>query len=655
MLSRRGFLRTMAQSGLATGVAGLLPSWAQSASAGNVGLTSLRGSEFHLSVDRFTAVIDGKVGNALGINGSIPAPLIRFREGDDIAIHVTNHMDSDTSIHWHGLLVPFHMDGIPGISFPGIRPGETFTYRFAVPQNGTYWYHSHSGLQEQLGMYGPLIIEPRGADPVAYDREYVLVLSDWMFRNPYSVYRKLKAMSETFNFSKRTLSGYFNGARRGEPGAALADFAMWARMRMSPRDIADVTGATYDFLINGHTTNDNWNGVFQPGERVRLRIINASAMTHFNVRIPGLPMTIVQTDGLHVQPLEVDEFQIGVAETYDAIIEPTGEAVYAFVAEAMDRSGQAVATLATRPGMRAEAPALRAVPTLTMKDMGMGDMQHGMQHDMQSAMPNNAGQMEHAAHSAMPDNAGQMQHAAQSAMPESAEHMQHAAQPAMPDAAGHMQHTMPESAQHAAQSAMPDNHAGHMAQAAPSPMSMPPAAATDPVIERGPGVMNLAASPVNRLDEPGTGLEDVPHRALRYSQLRSLEPNPDTRAPERELQIHLTGNMERYIWSFNGQKFSEITEPIVLYAGERVRLTMTNHTMMNHPVHLHGMFVDLVNGGGDHCPRKHTVTVKPGERLSVDVSPDASHIGDWALHCHLLFHMFAGMMHVVSVVPRGQA
>ncbi len=698
----------MVRGGLAAGAAGLLPSWARSATQGNVGLVPLQGARFDLSVDRFAATINGKQGNALGINGTIPAPLIRFREGDDITIHVTNHLDEGTSIHWHGLLVPFHMDGIPGISFPGIRPGETFTYRFSVPQNGTYWYHSHSGLQEQLGMYGPLIIDPRDADPVAYDREYVLVLSDWTFRNPHSVYRKLKAMSETFNYSKRTFGDFLARARRQDTGTAVSDFAMWARMRMSPRDIADVTGATYHFLVNGHTTADNWNGVVRPGERVRLRIINGSAMTIFNVRIPGLPMTIVQSDGLNVQPVEVDEFQIGVAETYDAIIEPDGEAAYAFVAESIDRSGQVVATLGTQPGMRADPPALRSVPTLTMRDMGMdhgahGDMaamdqgshsdmpvmDHGthgevatMDHGSDGGMP----AMDHSSHGDMPamdhsshDNGAAMDQGSHGEMAtmdhgthgdattmDHGSHndgaaMDHGAHDAMAGDAptgastgqmdhGQMDHGQMDHGQHAAMPAMP-------VDPTVPPSAGPPGAgqSAGPAMKRGPGVMNIAEMPANRLDEPGTGLEDVPHRALRYSQLRSLDPNPDTRAPERELDIHLTGNMERYMWSFNGDKLSEVTEPFVLYAGERARLTMTNHTMMNHPIHLHGMFFDVVNGGGDHCPRKHTIIVKPGERLSVDVSPDRSHLGDWAFHCHLLFHMHAGMMQVVSVLPRGDA
>mgnify|MGYP001262315545 CR=1 FL=1 len=592
MFSRRLFL----QGGALMGLSSLLPAWARSASDGNTGLRPATATEFNLSVGRFPVHIDGRAGEAVGVNGTLPAPLIRFREGDEITLNVTNTLEEDTSLHWHGLLVPFQMDGVPGVTFPGIRPGETFTYRYAVPQSGTYWYHSHSGLQEQQGHYGPIIIDPHHHDPIAFDREYVLVLSDWTFENPYRVFAKLKKMSDAYNYQQRTVGDFLADAKARGLGAAWADRAMWGQMRMSPRDIADVTGATYHYLINGHATADNWNGVFQPGERVRLRIINASSMTIFNVRMPGLPMTIVAADGLNVQPLEVDEFQMGVAETYDVIVQPTEDRAFAFVAESIDRSGQAVATFGPRPGMRAEAPALRAVPTLTMKDMGMdhGAMDHGSM-DMAAMDQSGHGMMDH-------------------------------------DMEDHVDHDM---------SGMKMDHSAVMAEA------------TWPVekkdIKRGPGVANVAMMPMSRLDEPGIGLEDVGHRVLRYSQLRSLARNPDLRPPGREVEIHLTSNMERYMWSFDGVKFSEVTEAIVFHEGERLRVTLINNTMMPHPIHLHGMFFDLVNGGGDHCPRKHTVIVKPGEKLSFDVSAD--HVGDWAFHCHLLYHMHAGMMQVVSVLP----
>ncbi|KCZ88318.1 copper resistance system multicopper oxidase [Hyphomonas johnsonii] len=595
MFNRRRFLR-YAATGLAAAGAGI-PAWARSASEGNLGIPALQGNRFDLTVGKFPVRINGRASEAIGVNGSVPAPLLRFREGEEVTLNVTNTLETDTSIHWHGLLVPFQMDGVPGVSFPGIRPGQTFSYKYAVPQNGTYWYHSHSGLQEQVGHYGPIIIDPKGADPVGYDREYVLVLGDWTFGDPDRLFAKLKKHSDSQNFQQRTVGDFLRDAEKQGLGAALDDRAMWGAMRMSPRDLADVGAPTYTYLVNGRSTADNFNMVFTPGERVRLRIINASAMTLFNVRLPSLPMTIVQADGLHVQPLEVDEFQIGVAETYDVIVTPQAAEAFAFVAESIDRSGQVVATLGPRPGMRAVIPALRPVPTLTMMDMGM----------------------DHAAmgHGSMAMDAEMPAATAPAAMDHSK--MDHAA----------MGHAMPD----------PQGPAVQM-------VSM------EAAIETGPGVANLAAMPMSRLDEPGIGLADVGHRTLTYSQLRSLDPNPDTRAPGREIVVHLTSNMERYMWSFDGVKFSEVTKAIQFHEGERVRLTLINDTMMPHPIHLHGMFFDLVIPGAEasgHLPRKHTVIVKPAERLSVDISAD--HVGDWAFHCHLLFHMAAGMMQVVTVMP----
>lgn len=565
MFTRRHLLRSAAASGAYAGAASLLPAWAQSTHESHgapKGPAALTGPNFDLSIGHTPVMIGGREGHAVTVNGSLPAPLIRFREGEHVTLNVRNTLEEDTSIHWHGLLVPFYMDGVPGVSFPGIKPGETFTYDFAVPQSGTYWYHSHSGLQEQSGLYGPIIIDPAGSDPVSCDREYVLVLSDWLFEHPHKVFAKLKKNNEVFNMQERTLGDFIRDASDKGLGATIEDRAMWGAMRMSATDIADVTGAVYTYLINGHSTEDNWTALFETGERIRLRIINAAAMTIFNFRIPGLPMTVVQADGLHVQPVDSDEIQIGVAETYDVIVEPKRARPFAIVAEAIDRFGQAVATLAPRPDLRATAPLLRERPVLTHKDMAMD---HG----------NMAG-MEHSGH-------GMAKQA--------------------------------------------HNH------------------------KMGVGVDMVADMPTNRLNEPGLGLENVPHRALRYTQLKSADRNPDLRAPEREIEIHLTGNMERFMWGFDGVKFSAIEKSITLYEGERVRFTLVNDTMMTHPIHLHGMFFDLFTEDSDHRPRKHTVNVKPGEKLSFDVTAD--HVGDWAFHCHLLFHMHAGMMQVVSVLPKG--
>lgn len=595
MYNRRRFLQTTLGAGALASSPGLVPAWARSASDGNLGIPSLTGNQFDLEISEFPIRINGRATEAIGVNGSVPAPLIRFRQGDNIVLNVKNSLAEDSSIHWHGLLVPFQMDGVPGVAFPGIRPGETFQYKFSVPQNGTYWYHSHSGLQEQLGHFGPIIVDPAGADSVVYDREYVLMLSDFTFEDPYRIFSKLKANSGSFNFQKRTAADFVGDA--GEKGLTetIRERAKWGKMRMSPTDWSDVTGAQYTYLINGHSSSDNWNAVFKKGERIRLRIINAAAMTIFNFRIPGLPMTVVAADGLNVQPIETDEFQIGVAETYDVIVTPEQIKSYALVAEAIDRSGMAVATLGPKPGMKATAPTLREPVPLTMKDMGMGDM-GGMQMD-------NGSKMDMGSMTGMDS-------------------------PAMSG----MDHSM-----------MEGMNGKDMATGS---VAIPLIA---PDLKTGPAIAKLAMAPTSRLDEPGQGLNDVAHRTLTYSQLRSLEPNPDQRAPAREIELHLTSNMERYMWSFDGLTWSEVDGPIIFNEGERLRLTLVNDTMMPHPIHLHGMFFDVVNGGGNHKPRKHTITVKPGEKLSVDIT--AEHVGDWAFHCHLLYHMEAGMFRVVSVMP----
>ena len=588
---RRQFVASLAAG---AALSPLLPAWAKSQGATNLGgLRPLSGAEFHLKAARAPVNIGGKQGSAVTINGQLPAPLLRWREGDELTLHLTNALDEDTSIHWHGILLPPEMDGVPGLSgFKGVAPGETFTYRFPLKQAGTYWYHSHSGFQEQLGHYGPIIIEPKGADPVPHNREYVIVLSDWTFENPHRLFAKLKKNPEVYNRQKRTLIDFFRDADERGFENAFDERAMWGAMRMDPADIADVTGATYTYLVNGHAPADNWTGLFNPGEKVRLRIINASAMTIFNVRMPGLPMTVVQADGLNVKPVETDEFQIGVAETYDVVVAPSDDKAFTLMAETIDRSGYARATLAPRPGMTAPVPRLRERPTLTMGDMAMAG-HAGMDH----------GAMDHSAmdHSSM--DHGSMTHD------------------------GHDGEMAPHNAEKTAQTRDSGKHAH----------------------KTGAGVDMVAEAPTSRMDHPGLGLETVPHRALTYAQLEALEENPDQRGPERAIELHLTGNMHRYMWSFDGVKFSDVTGPIAFREGERVRVVLVNDTMMTHPIHLHGMFFDVVNGAGAHKPRKHTLMVKPGERAAFDVTANA--VGEWAFHCHLLYHMAAGMMQSVLIAP----
>ena len=555
--------RRFVAGGLALGGLGALqPAWASTTSHGvsAKGFGTLSGNDIRLTVARSQFMVDGRTGHAVTVNGTIPAPLLRLREGQNVRLTVENQLDEDTSIHWHGLIVPFTMDGVPGVSFPGIKPRSTFTYEFPLKQAGTYWYHSHSGLQEQVGHYGPLIIDPVGRDPIASEREHVIVLSDWSFLHPHRLFTRLKQEGGFFNRQKRTLADRIAG--KADPMSA-EERAMFARMRMDPTDIADVTEAAYQFLVNGHSPRENWTGLFRSGERVRLRIINAAAQTIFNFRIPGLRMTVVATDGIAVRPVVVDEFQIGNAETYDVVVTPADQP-YSIVAETIDRSGMALATLAPRAGLRAAVPPLRERPTLGMKDMGMGAMA-GMDHG----------------------------------------------------ASGGMDHKMRDASQVAF-----------------------------PV---GVGVDMIAPMPTDRIGDPGIGLDDVGHKVLTYKDLVSVTPNGDQRAPGRRVDIHLTGNMERFMWSMDGQQLSEAPEPYRFARGERVRLRLINDTMMTHPMHLHGHFFELVNGHGAHQPLKHTVRVLPGGYVDLDLTADAP--GDWAFHCHLLYHMHAGMMRVVTVRP----
>ncbi len=620
-LGRRQFLHAAALGGTGLGLANALPAWAQPVSAGIVRpLPTLSGPDIALAIGHVAVEVDGKVSRAVAVNGTVPAPLLRFKEGQKVRLSVTNTLDQDSSIHWHGLLVPFAMDGVPGISFPGIKPQSTFNYEFAIPHSGTYWYHSHSAYQEQDGLYGPIIIDPAGPDPIAFDREHVLVLSDHSPLSGAAIFRKLKQMGGYFNMQRQTLSGLVAGRDQ-----TAADRAEWGAMRMDPTDIADVTGSTYSYTVNGHGPFDNWTGLFTPGERVRLRVINASAQTTFNVRIPGLAMTVVQADGQNVRPVEIDEFQIGVAETFDVIVSPKDRA-YTLVSEASDRSGLGRATLAPRAGMSAPVPPLRQRPLATMKDMGMGDMNHGG-----SAPAEPRGVDPSAEQNASRDLwklTGWTGPEANSAI--------RTEETAMAS----MDHGPHGGSGNAAMTGMDHGSMGAMDMRD---------FANAPQVTKGPGVQTISPMPIDRTGEPPQGLEGLAHKVLTYRDLVALDRNPDLRTPTRQLAIHLTGNMERYMWSFDGVKLSEPAEPIPFRLNERVRVTLVNDTMMAHPIHLHGHFFGLVTGHGDHAPRKHTVNVAPGGTVTFDLTADAP--GDWAFHCHNLYHMTAGMMRVVTIRP----
>jgi CopA family copper-resistance protein len=554
VLSRRTFVKGLAVGGAAAG----LGAWDLRALAQGARRSQevLRGTSFDLAIGEAPMNFTGSGKIAQTINGSVPGPLLRWREGDTVTMRVANRLDEDTSIHWHGIILPADMDGVPGLSFHGIRPAETYVYTFPVKQSGTYWYHSHSGFQEQRGVYGPLVIDPAGPDPIASDREHVILLSDWTDESPERVFRKLKKQSDYYNFRKRTLGDFFKDVRTRGFGAAASERSAWGAMRMNPTDLADVGGSTYTHLMNGVTPAGNWTGLFKTGERVRLRFINGSSMTYFDVRIPGLKLTVVAADGRPVHPVTVDEFRIATAETFDVIVEPSGQDAFTIFAQAMDRTAFAAGTLAVREGLQAPVPSLDVRAVLSMADMGH-------------------------------------------------------------DAGAHAGHNM----------------AGMNAT-------------THPQSERSPLVDMQATMAMSKLDDPGIGLRDNGRRVLTYSDLGSNFPDPDGREPGREIELHLTGHMERFAWSFNGIKFSDAA-PLDLKYGERVRIVLVNDTMMTHPIHLHGMWSDLENDAGDFMVRKHTIDMPPGTRRTYRVTADA--LGRWAYHCHLLYHMEAGMFREVRV------
>ena len=593
--SRRRFVTGLAAGGVATG-AGLwhLPA---SASAGRANIpTVLTGTQFDLSIDASPVNFTGRTRPAVTVNGSLPAPVLRWREGDTVTLRVANRLPVESSVHWHGILLPANMDGVPGLSFDGIHPGETFTYRFDIRQSGTYWYHSHSLFQEQAGLYGAIVIDPREPAPYSFDREHVVLLSDWTDLAPASLFRRMKKMAGYDNFHKRTVGDFFDDVSRDGLSATLGDRGQWGRMRMTPTDLSDINANTYTYLLNGNAPSGNWTGLFRRGEKVLLRFINGSAMTYFDVRIPGLKMTVVAADGQYIHPVTVDEFRIAVAETFDVIVEPSGQDAYAIFAQDMGRTGYARGTLAVREGLEAPVPAQDPRPILTMNDMGHGGMDHaGMKHGATKGMEGGCG-----ANMPMKGMEGGC-----------GANMGHGAMAGM-------------------------DHGGGM-------QSHPASEDGNPLIDM------QTMSPAPKLDDPGIGLRNNGRTVLTYGAMRSLFDDPDGREPERTIELHLTGHMEKFAWSFDGLKFMD-AQPLRLNYGERMRIVLVNDTMMTHPIHLHGMWSDVENESGEFHLRKHTVDMPPGTKRSYRVRADA--LGRWAYHCHLLYHMEAGMMREVRVEER---
>jgi len=584
-LPRRRFLQGLTAGGVLLGLSPWLrPVRAEEPGGAVVGAVPvLRGTEFDLTIGETPVNFTGTPRMATTVNGSIPGPVLRWREGDTVTLRVTNRLPESASIHWHGMILPFKMDGVPGISYPGIASGETFVYRFKVQQSGTFWYHSHTGFQEQTGLYGALVIDPAQGDPIHSDRDYVVQLSDWTDEDPVRVFATLKKQSDYYNFNEPTAVDFFRDVADRGLSAALNRRRMWNRMRMSPVDLADVSGYTYTFLVNGAPPAANWTGLFRPGERVRLRFINSGAMTFFDIRIPGLKMTVVQADGQDVEPVTVDEFRLGVAETCDVVVEPQADRAYTIFAQSMDRTGFARGTLAPRAGMAAEVPALDPPVQLSMLDM-MGAMAQGGMAGMDHGAQGKCGGM---------------------------------------DMGG-------------------INHSAHTGMA----MAAAPVRAHHARTEYGPGVDMRVDYPRTNLDDPGVGLRNNGRRVLTYADLHTIGGPLDARDAEREIELHLTGNMERYTWSLDGVEFGRST-PVHFRHNERLRVVLVNDTMMTHPMHLHGIWSELENPAGGFQVRKHTISVQPAQRVSFLVTADA--LGRWAWHCHLLYHMNAGMFREVVV------
>jgi len=619
-LSRRQFVRGLGLTSVTVAVASYLPSsfaaehMKQMLENSNPDVPILQGNQFDITITEDIVNITGTPTKATLYNGSLSGPTLVWQEGDTVTIKVTNKLSVSSSLHWHGIILPFTMDGVPGFGYEGIAPGESYTYQFKVKQHGTYWYHSHSAYQEQTGLYGAIVILPKEKECLDYDKDFVIQLSDWSDTPPDTIYSNLKKSPDYYNYIQRTVGDFTDEVGKVGLSSAWQRRKMWNKMRMSNRDLSDVSGYTYTYLMNGLAPNAHWRAIVKSGEKVRLRFINSSAMTFFDIRIPGLKMTVIAADGNLVQPIEVDEFRIGVAETYDVLVEAdTSIQPYAIFAQAIDRSGFALGSLTNSDSNLASAPALDPVPDLTMIDMGMDMKGMDMKGMDMKGMDMKGMDMKGMDMKGMDMKGMDMKGMDMKGMDMKGMDMK----------------------------GMDMNHSNDFAPIDFNP-DLP-----QMVVPRKLGYQTTmrASNPQYRLNDPGAGLRNNGRKVLTYADLKNIYSTKSLPKPTKELVLHLTGNMGRYMWSIDGIPFDD-APPLKFIYGERVRITFINDTMMNHPMHLHGLWSELETGDENHIPKKHTVVVQPGSKISFRVTMDA--MGDWPFHCHMLYHMM-GMFRRVQV------
>lgn len=570
---------------------------------GNIGNLPVR--EYKLEINEEIVNIAGKDVKGMTINGSIPGPGLEFVEGEYAVIYVKNNMDVETSIHWHGIILPNFYDGVPYLTTPPIAPGKTLKYEFAIKQNGTYWYHSHTMLQEQSGVFGSIVIQPK-EKKLEYDKELVLMLSDWTNEKPMDVLRTLKRGTEWYNIKKGTASPLNQVIARGALGAQI-DF--W-KQRMEGADIADIY--YHAFLINGQQTREYPD--FKPGEKIRLRIVDGAASTSFWMTFGGEAPMLVSADGKDVVPVKKNKTFIGIAETYDFLVTIPQNGKMEFRITAQDGSGTASAYLGKGE--------IIAAPTVPKPDK-IAMMQKMAKMDMKMGAPALKSNPKKDEPYRMKEKWGMkmqgMDHSKMNQGPESSTEKKM-------QGMDHSKMKMPVDSTKTRE--MDHSKMDH------SKMDMKKESDSNSSDEKHPAKKEGEMKGMDMFSE------------YNYDYLKSPEKTVyDKDVPVNKILLNLTGNMSRYIWSFNGIPLSE-TDKIKIKGNQVTRITLNNLTMMHHPMHLHGHFFRVINKNGEYSPLKHTVNVPPMKEITIEFY--GNEYGDWFFHCHILYHMMGGMARVMS-------